>query len=524
QVPAVCAHTLVERRAALHPGSPAVLHAGETVSYAELDRRATALAHRLRALGVGPESLVGLAVERSPAMLAAMLAVWKSGAAYLPLDLAQPRERLAMILEDAPPMVVVTEEALLGSLPPHGACLLVLDREEGPVSSEPLPAAVPDNLAYVLFTSGSTGRPKGVQISHRALVNFLASMAEEPGLRETEVLLAVTTLSFDIAALELILPLTVGGRVAIAGREEAADGARLLERLSGASVLQATPATWRMLLDAGWTGSPDLRAFCGGEALPAALAARLLPRVAELWNLYGPTETTVWSAVRRVGPGEDEPASVAIGRPVANTRLHLLGRDGSPVPLEAAGELWIGGAGLARGYRGLPALTADRFRPDPFGEPGARLYRTGDLARRLPDGRIEFLGRLDHQVKIRGFRIELGEIEAALARHPAVAQAAVLARPDGGSDPRLVGYLVPRPGEAPKPEELRAFLRGRLPEPMLPTAFVTLEVFPLTPSGKLDRKALPAPEAAAAPGRSTAPGNPLEEMVANAWEEVLELE
>ncbi len=352
-----------------------------------------------------PESRVGISLERSLDLIVALLAVLKAGAAYVPLDPDYPRERLAFVLEDAAPRVLIDgafDEALTGE---PLAPILMDDRQ----------------LAYVLYTSGSTGRPKGVGVSHQALVNFLGSMRRTPGFSPGETLLAVTSLSFDIAALEIFLPLTVGGRVELASREEAADGALLAERLrtSGASVLQATPATWRMLLDAGWTGDPGLRALCGGEALPRDLAAALAGRVRELWNLYGPTETTVWSAAARVRPEETGP--VSIGRPIANTRIHLLDRQLQTVPLGVPGELWIGGAGLARGYLGRPDLTAERFLPDPFAtEPGDRLYRTGDLARHLPGGRMEVLGRIDHQVKVRGFRIELGEIEAALAELPGV--------------------------------------------------------------------------------------------------------
>src|SRR5689334_1022205 len=334
-------------------------------------------------------------------MVVAVLGVLKSGGAYVPLDPSHPQERLALILEAANPAVLLTE---IGELPTAGM--------------EPVAGSIGD-LAYVIFTSGSTGRPKGVQVPQRALVSFLLSMSREPGLAADDVLLAVTTLSFDIAGLELLLPLAVGARVEIASREDAADGLRLRRLLAGATVLQATPATWRMLLDAGWEGDARLKALCGGEALPADLAARLLPRVGELWNMYGPTETTIWSATRRV-TGDD----VAVGGAIANTRLYVLDPWGGSVPLGVPGELCIGGAGLARGYLDAPDLTAERFVPDPFAdEPGARLYRTGDLVRWRDGGRIEFLGRIDFQVKLRGFRIELGEIEAALAAHPDVHQA-----------------------------------------------------------------------------------------------------
>jgi acyl-coenzyme A synthetase/AMP-(fatty) acid ligase len=343
------------------------------------------------------------------------------------------------------------------------------------------------------------------------------------------VLLAVTTPAFDIAALELLLPLLAGGRVEIASREVAADPALLAAAIDRTrpAALQATPATWRMLLDAGWPGDPGLLALCGGEALPADLASRLLPRVRALWNLYGPTETTVWSAAR---PVEEARRAAAIGGPIANTRLHVLGAHGEELPLGVPGELLIGGAGVARGYLGRPDLTAERFRPDPFAaEPGARAYLTGDLVRRLPDGTLDFLGRLDHQVKVRGFRIETGEVEAALAAHPRVRQAAVVARTDDAGGGALVAYLVAVDGAAGETEglagELRPFLAGRLPESMVPSAFVVLPSLPLTPSGKLDRRALPPPGAAAAAGAGDEPpATPAERALAAIWSGLLERE
>jgi non-ribosomal peptide synthetase component F len=327
----------------------------------------------------------------------------------------------------------------------------------------------------------------------------------------------VTTLSFDIAGLELYLPLLAGGRVVLASRETAADGRLLAAKLqrSGATVLQATPATWRMLLEGGWGGDRRLRALCGGEALPEELATKLLPRVGSLWNLYGPTETTIWSSVAKVREGEP----VRVGPPLANTRFYVVDRSFQPVPVGVPGELLIGGDGLARGYLGRPEQTAERFVPDPFGSAGGRLYRTGDLMRWRGDGRLEFLGRLDHQVKVRGFRIELGEVEAALAVQPGVERAVVAARGDS-ADKRLVAYFV----GAAEPARLREALHERLPEYMVPSVFVRLEALPLTPNGKVDRKALPEPEAVAAPAEYLAPRTLAEELVAEIWGEVLKRE
>ncbi len=434
----------VAAAAARHPEAPAVTFGGRTLSFAEVDGAAGRLARRLAALGVGPEVLVGIHLERSAEMVVALLGVARAGGAYLPLDPDYPRARLAFMLADAAPPVVVTQSGLAGALPASSARVVCIDRDGdrgwddvggGPTGSSS------DDLAYVVYTSGSTGRPNGVEIPQRALANLLASMAARPGLGPGDVLLAVTTLSFDIAGLELWLPLVTGAHVVVAPRPVASDPyalARLLDT-AGATVMQATPATWRMLVDAGWRGRPGLKALCGGEALPVGLADRLLDRGLDLWNLYGPTETTIWSTAGRVTTRGRPPT---VGRPIANTTVHVLDDERRPVPLGEAGELYIGGAGLARGYLGRPELTAARFVADPFA-PGRRLYRTGDLGRYRADGEIEVLGRLDHQVKIRGFRIECGEVEAALEAHPAVGAAAVVAREDTPGDTRLVAYLVP---------------------------------------------------------------------------------
>jgi amino acid adenylation domain-containing protein len=542
EIPASSLHQTFEAQAARLPEAVAAVFGDEVLTYAELNRRANRLARHLRALGAGPEVPVGLCLERSADLLVALLAVLKSGSFYVPLDPAYPRDRLAWVLEDAAAPLLVTRadlrEILREVLPESRARIVDLDRPEawaGESGDDPEALASPENLAYAIYTSGSTGRPKGVQVRHRGAANFLASMAGEPGLGEGDTLLAVTTLAFDIAVLELLLPLTVGARVLIASREEAGDGMLLRERLeaSKATVLQATPATWRMLLEAGWEGSPDLKALCGGEALPRELADRLQARTRELWNVYGPTETTVWSAVERVeeGGGSSAPLPLAIplGRPVANTGLYVVDAWGGAAPLGVPGELWIGGEGLARGYLGRPDLTAERFTPDPFsGEPGARLYRTGDLVRRRASGELEFLGRLDHQVKIRGFRIELGEIEAVLAAQPGVRDCAVVVREDVPGAKRLVAYLAPHlDAPAPDPGLLRAALRERLPDYMVPQLFVPLLALPLTPNGKTDRRALlagPAPEADRAAADYAAPRHRAEEVLAAVWAEVLRLD
>ncbi|HKC12183.1 MAG TPA: amino acid adenylation domain-containing protein, partial [Vicinamibacteria bacterium] len=505
------------------PEAVAVCFEGAELTYRALDARANQLARVLRRMGVGPEVVVGVAVERSLEMVVALLGVLKAGGAYLPLDPAYPRERLAYMLEDAKVRAVLTLERFRESLP-GSAEVLCLDSGALAGESEEAPGVAfdQDQLAYVIYTSGSTGRPKGVQIPHGALSAFLSAMAEQPGLDSADVLLSVTTLSFDIAALELYLPLVTGARVELVSGTTAADGARLLERLmgSGATVMQATPATWRLLLEAGWEGGLR-KVLCGGEALPADLAAELLPRSGVLWNLYGPTETTIWSAVHRV----DGAQTVApLGRPIGNTRIYVLDRNLEPVPVGVPGELYIGGAGVARGYRLRPDLTAERFLPDPFGqEPGRRLYRTGDLARWGAEGVLEFLGRSDHQVKVRGYRIELAEIEAALLRREAVRAAVVVPRENGPGDVQLVAYVVFGAGLAPTVTELRRLLRDELPPYMIPSSFVILDELPVTPNGKLDRKALARLDARESAGASNRvePRTAMERLVAEIWREAL---
>jgi pristinamycin I synthase-3/4 len=517
---AACAHRAFEAQARRSPGAAALVFGGRTVTYAELDAAADAVALRLRALGVGPDARVGVCVERGPALVAALLGAWKAGGAYVPLDPAYPRERLAYMAADAGLAALVVEEGTRGLFPGAAAPVVVLG-EPGADEAHFAPAAVqtevsPHNLAYVIYTSGSTGRPKGVMVPHGAVAAFLAAMRRAPGLEAGAALLAVTTAGFDISVLELFLPLTTGARVVLADRETAADGLRLrrlLER-SGATIMQATPATWRMLLDAGWAPPPHLTLLSGGDALPRDVAEALTAGGAALWNLYGPTETTVWSTLDRV----EDAGAVTIGRAIDGTRAHVLDGALGPVAGEAAGELFLGGAGVTRGYLGRPGLTAERFVPDPFSDvPGARMYRTGDGARLRPDGRLDFLGRLDAQVKVRGHRVEPGEVEAALAALPGVRQAVVVGR-DDGEGTRLVAYLT---GDPPPAAELRAALRGTLPEHMLPSAFVRLREIPLTASGKTDRRALPAPEVPSTGAGREGPRTPAEEVLAAVFAEVL---
>jgi len=441
----ICLHELFESQAAQTPHQLAITLGEGQLTYRDLDGRANQLARHLRKLGVGAESLVGICIERSLEMVVGLLGILKAGAAYVPLDPAYPNERLAFILDDAKVSVLLTQEDALGGLPEYRGQIIRLDSDWSTIAQEsnenPSNEATGDNLAYVIYTSGSTGKPKGVQIPHRAVVNFLNSMRQEPGMTSQDVILAITTLSFDIAGLELYLPLTVGACVRIVSREVASDGAQLKAELtrSGATIMQATPATWRLLLEAGWQGNERLKILCGGEALPRELANRLLTCCGSLWNMYGPTETTIWSAIHRIESGNGQ---VLIGRPIANTEFYLLDENFQPAPVGVPGELYIGGDGLGRGYFRRPQLTAEKFVPHSFGRHGELLYRTGDLARYLPDGNVEFLGRIDHQVKIRGFRIELSEIETILEQHPLVRGAVVTAREDTPGEKSLVAYVV----------------------------------------------------------------------------------
>jgi amino acid adenylation domain-containing protein/non-ribosomal peptide synthase protein (TIGR01720 family) len=529
----LCLHQLFERQAELSPHAVAVVFQDEQISYAELNRKANQLAHYLQTVGVGPESLVGICIERSLEMMVGLLGILKAGGAYLPLDPHYPQERLSFMLTDADVKVLLTQDALLTSLPEHEAEVVCLDTDWQRVaehsSDNPSSAVTAENLAYVIYTSGSTGRPKGVCISHHNLLNFLSAMQQRPGLSPSDILLAVTTLSFDIAALELFLPLSLGARVVIASREEAMDAGALMSRMeeAGASVMQATPATWRMLVEGGWSGDQALKVLCGGEALPVELAMELRERSTEVWNMYGPTETTVWSAARQVMSGEGE---VWIGGAIGNTRLYVLDEQKRPVAEGVEGELYIGGEGVARGYLHRTEQTAERFVPDGLsGKAGERMYRTGDVVRREAGGSLEYVGRMDEQVKVRGYRIELGEIEAVLRGHERVQESVVVVRAGGGAggEKQIVAYVTRAEGvEEVGVGELRRHLRERLPEYMMPGRVVEIAEMPLTPNGKINRQALPALEQSRAwvGSEYVAPRTPVEEVIATIWADVLGLE
>lgn len=490
---------LIEAQVDRSPDRTAVRASEVELSYAELEQRANRLAHALRELGCARGKRVGICLQRTADLLVAVLAVLKSGAAYVPLDPAFPADRLTYMADDAELTAIVSTTSLSsrhGRSPQSTLNLDTIGDELASRSAERLPqdeqSASPTDGAYVLYTSGSTGKPKGVHVHHRAALNFLLSMEREPGLCADDRLLAVTTLSFDISVFELLLPLSVGAQVVLATREQAMDGAELKRLLADHSitVMQATPITWRILLEGHWSGSPTLKALCGGEALAPDLAEELLEHVAELWNMYGPTETAVWSACSRI----TEPRSgIHIGRPIANTSIWIRDEHDRLAPIGVPGELFIGGDGVSLGYLNRPELTAERFISDPtHALSGERLYRTGDLGRYRPDGMIECLGRIDNQVKVRGFRIELGEIETMLANLASVRQAVVVAREARPGDARLVAYVLPE-GSTPDESSLRSHLRRSLPEYMVPQLFVFVESFPTTPNGKIDKKALPAP-------------------------------
>ncbi|GIH93334.1 amino acid adenylation domain-containing protein [Planobispora siamensis] len=537
---------LIRRWRDLAPDAVAVSGPGGPLTHRELHERVDRLAAVLRGRGVGPEVPVGLCMERDVAMVVAVLAVWAAGGAYVPLDPAFPEDRLRLMREDAGVGLVLTGPGVDGRLLDGVPRVLTLAPDGTVPGGSPDPGVpIPDaavsggitgpagDLAYLIYTSGSTGRPKGVAIPQSAVVNLIRSFGALLSVTPQDRWLAVTTLSFDISVLELLLPLACGARVVVAPARTAADGPalRALAAAEQATIMQATPATWRLLLESGGVPGSITTRLCGGEALPRDLADALGGTGTRLWNVYGPTETTVWSTA---GPVASAPAPVDLGEAIAETTLYLLDPDGRPVPQGEEGELHIGGAGVARGYHGMPALTAARFLPDPFaGRPGARMYATGDLARIGASGRLEYLGRADQQVKIRGFRIELGEIETVLRSAGGVRQAAVAVHEGPDGLPRLVGYLVPDPGpadsEASEPEglreEARALLRSRLPEYMVPAHLVILERLPLTPNGKLDRAALPPPAGAPVSGVPyRAPSTPVEEEMAAVWAEVLGLD
>ena len=528
-------HELVEDQLRRTPDAVSVTYERGSLSCEELGRRANQLAGYLIRRGLRPDQLVALCVERGLEMVVGIMGILKAGAAYVPLDPDYPLERTREILKGTHARLLLTQEALKSRCGLLNLEVVTLDTDWGEIGRwpqnciTPSPSVTPYNLAYVIHTSGSTGRPKGVMVEHAQVVNFLNSMRQAPGMTAKDCIASVTTLSFDIAALEIFLPLVTGARLVLTSRAVASDARLLAAHVAEAqaTVMQATPATWQMLLSGEWDGRSALKVLCGGEPLPAELSEELRRRSGSIWNLYGPTETTIWSCcgqlTESVGRGAVEP----IGRPIANTRIYILDTRLQPAPIGVNGEIHIGGAGVSRGYLYQPHITAERFIADPFSSNSqARTYRTGDLGRWRPDGTIEYAGRTDQQIKLRGFRIELGEVEAYLAQHERVMAAAVIAREDTPGDKRLVAYVVPKSDRGVRmeltAETLRKHLKELLPDYMVPTAFVMLEHLPLTPNRKLNRRALPAPERGAYVCRHyEEPQGELEEVLAEIWRALL---
>ena len=522
-----CVHELFEAQAERTPDAPAVSFAAQRLTYRELDERANQLAHRLQKLGVGPETLVAVYMRRSPEMVVGLLGILKAGGAYLPLDPTYPAERLAFMLADSRASVILTQQELAGRLPTHGARLVCLEAEAEAVAAEsaarPRSGATADNLAYVIYTSGSTGRPKGVLIQHLGVCNLSTAQASTFNVGPQDRVLQFASLSFDASAFEIVMALLKGATLCLENQDSLLLSQTLIQALREHEITNATlpPSVLASLPE---ESLPTLQTLIvAGEACPAELVARWADG-RRFFNAYGPTEATVWATVARCLDATRKPP---IGRPIPNTQIYILDADGQPVPVGLPGELHIGGPGLARGYLNRPELTAERFVPNAFSrEAGARLYKTGDLARYLPDGEVEFLGRIDEQVKLRGYRIELGEIEAVLGQLPGVQEAVVLAREDVAGEKRLVAYVVAGAEQAPKMSDLRSALRERLPEYMVPAFFVFLDEMPLTTSGKVNRRALPAPEQFRQELALdyVEPRTPVEATVAGIWAEVIGIE
>jgi len=521
--------TLISRRARATPAAIAVVSDGRKLSYGDLEARANGLALELARRDIGQGDLVGISCGRNEHMLVALLGVMKSGAGYVPLDPELPRQRLEFMAQDAALEVVLSDASITGDWPFAAAQRLAVDTIAPSTAPWTQKGAV-DDVCYAIFTSGSTGTPKGVRVPHRTVVNLMASLRQAPAMTAQSRVLAVTTLSFDIAVSELIAPLTFGACIILADKSQAMDGQRLraLIEQERVDLIDGTPSTYRMLVASGWAGNKDLKAICIGEPLPPELAQQLIPIIGELWNAYGPTETTVWSTMQHV-THVDGP--VPIGRPIENTQIHITDKNLRLLPIGVVGEIYIAGEGVTLGYLNRPELTGQRFAQppadaSPVSHPST-WYQTGDLGRWRADGILECMGRIDHQVKVRGYRIELGEIESALLRHPAIARVAVVTREDNPGDVRIVAYLVPK-SSAPDDRELRRHLSESLPTYMIPQHFVTMDKLPELHNGKLNRHALPKPGGAAAPAAAAAPArvaprNDVERQVLAAMESVLNL-
>ncbi len=530
-----CIHELFEEQVKRTPDAPAVLFGEQQLTYLELNDHANQVAHFLRGLGAGPDIPVGVYLERSARIVVAILGILKAGSPYVPMDTIYPVQRRAEIMHDSGMQILITQDALITDEFASDLTIVRMDGQkkllEAQSNLDPAQIVSPDNLAYIIYTSGSTGKPKGVEVSHHSVVNCLLSAGELIGLSADDLSISVFTPTFDVSVFDLLGPLCLGAAVLVASKEEVYDAALLANKIMGLPItwMSASPATWRMLLETGWQGKTGLKIISTGEALPADLAYRLTETADEVYNMYGPTEATIWCASARLCRGKP----VTIGHPIANTSLYILDSHKNLLPVGMVGELFIAGEGLARGYHNRPILTAEKFMPDPFNkEPGRRMYSTGDLARYLDTGEIEVLGRIDNQVKIRGYRIELGEIEAAIGQFPGVRQAIVLVLEEQPADKRLVAYItlnrlqdsLPAPVIGLDLKKLRVFLQDRIPAYMIPSAFMLLEAFPLTPSGKIDRNAFPQPRNASHRKQYAAAENDLERQLVAIWQDLLGLE
>lgn len=521
-----CFHQLFEEQVERAPDAVAVVYNHRSITYLQLNRRANALARHLRLLGVGKGIRVGIFMERSLEIVEALLAVHKAGGVYVPVHTSFPPDRVQYMLKDADVRVLVTnvDPPPLGENGLHVVQLAEGENFQDVVSSDLQTSITQRDLAYIMYTSGSTGQPKGVMVEHAALVNLLWSIRDQPGINREDVLLSVTPISFDIAALELFLPLLVGAKVVIAGREMIANPIMMVDAVDQYEVtmMQATPVSWQIMIESGWKGTPGLKALCGGDVLTRKLADQLLDRVECLWNMYGPTETTIWSSGSRVEKGD---AAITIGQPIGNTQLYILDSYLQLLPVGVVGELHIGGDGLARGYLDQPGLTGEKFINDPFvSRPGARLYKTGDRARYLEDGSIEVRGRVDDQVKIHGHRIELGEIASVLMQHPSVQDAVVIVRAETQCARRIVAYYVLSKERRLDTSEVQDFMRKKLPVYMMPAVFICLDNLPVTQNGKIDRKALPVPNDVRPLDGYVSPRNEDEKILAGIWQSVLGIE
>lgn len=522
-------YSAVEHYAEVSPDSAAIYYRDTFMTYRELNQRSNQVASYLKKLQVGPESLVGVIMERTPETVICLLGILKSGGAYLPIDPAHPIDRIAYILEDSKVELILSHLQFINALPQLNAKVICMDQEWASIANERdenVNVHVdPNYLAYVIYTSGSTGKPKGVEITRSAVNNFIHSMSKYPGVTHNDRLLSLTTLSFDISVLELFLPLFAGASVVLAEQENCKDANYLCQLIEAfdITVMQATPATWYMLIETGWQGNKKLKALCGGEAVSRELVNHLVSMCGSVWNMYGPTETTVWSAVAELSYGE---GSVPIGRPIDHTTIVILDEHLQPVPPGESGEIHIGGAGVARGYLGRPELTNERFiEYDDQINGYLRIYKTGDLGRILPDGSIECLGRSDFQVKLRGYRIELGEIEAALEQMPTIRQAIVVLKEISPTDKKLIAYYRPEQLDSAATNDLKESIKKVLPDYMIPSYFEPIEAFPLTPNGKVDRKALTELQLSASFAKRVIvpPSTPVEIEVSQVWEKLLKI-